>query len=104
MSSFLDVTQGPGPTIGTFVKLPAVESIELLHLAGFDFIVIDMEHSPLSIQTVAGHLAAAKALDLPALVRIPDHTPAWVGRCLDAGAAGIVAPPHVDTPPRRHSR
>ena len=43
-----------GPALGTWVKLPAMESIELIALAGFDFVVIDLEHSPMNLQTAFG--------------------------------------------------
>lgn len=38
----------------------------------------------------------AAARGLGAFVRIPDHGPTWVQRCLDAGAHGVMAP-HVDS-------
>ena len=33
-----------GPPLGTWVKIPAMEIMELVALAGFDFVVIDLEH------------------------------------------------------------
>lgn len=78
--------------LGTWVKLPAVESVEIMMLAGLDFVVIDMEHSPLSMETVAAHLAMVRASDGVALVRAPDHSPVWISRALDAGAAAVSVP------------
>lgn len=85
-----------GGTIGTFVKLPSPEVVEIAAIAGLDFVVIDLEHSPLSIETAATLVAIAQARGLGALVRIPDHGATWVQRCLDAGADGVMAP-HVDS-------
>jgi 2-keto-3-deoxy-L-rhamnonate aldolase RhmA len=82
--------------IGIFVKLPSVEVVEIAALAGLDFIVVDLEHSPLSIETAATLVAIACARGLGALVRIPDHSATWVQRCLDAGADGLMIP-HVDS-------
>lgn len=96
MRSFQEVLAGDRAALGTWVKLPAVESVELMALAGFDFVVIDLEHSPLSIETASTLIAVAHGRDLCPLVRVPDHSPAWVSRCLDAGAAGVIAP-HVDS-------
>jgi 4-hydroxy-2-oxoheptanedioate aldolase len=96
MNAFRTLLERPDPVIGTWVKLPTVESVELMMLAGFDFLVLDLEHSPMSIETVSTLLAVTRASGGAALVRIPDHSPAWVQRCLDAGAAGILAP-HVDS-------
>ncbi|MCE3555982.1 aldolase/citrate lyase family protein [Pseudonocardia sp. RS11V-5] len=81
---------------GTWVKLPTVDSVELLAHAGFDFLVVDMEHSPLDMLTVHQLLGAARGYGLPALVRVPDRTPSTISRVLDSGAAGVLVP-HVDT-------
>lgn len=92
--STLDLLRGG--TVGTFVKLPSPEVVEIAALAGLDFVVVDLEHSPLSIETAATLIALARAHDLGAFVRIPDHGATWVQRCLDAGAHGVMAP-HVDS-------
>lgn len=99
MRTFQQVLAADRAALGTWVKLPAVESIELMALAGFDFVVIDLEHSPMSIETAATLIAVAHGRELCPLVRVPDHSPSWVSRCLDAGAAGIIAP-HVDSRPQ----
>ena len=65
-------------------------------LAKLDFVVIDLEHSPMSMESAARILAMAKALGLGALVRIPAHGYEWIQRSLDAGAGGVLVP-HVDT-------
>lgn len=95
MTWFRDLLTAEQPPLGTWVKLPTVESIELLAIAGFQFVVIDLEHSPMSIESMSSAVAIGRARGLCPLVRVPDHTPVWVQRCLDAGAAGVVVP-HVD--------
>lgn len=85
-----------GARLGTFVKLPAVESVELIALAGFDHVVIDLEHAPLSIETASTLIAVARGRGLAPWVRVPSHATEWVQRTLDAGAAGLLVP-HVDT-------
>lgn len=42
------VTRGGMPRFGAWVKIPAPESVELLALAGFDFVVIDAEHAAIA--------------------------------------------------------
>ena len=81
--------------LGTFVKLPTPVSVELLALAGFDFVVIDMEHAPLGVEMVHELIGAARGRGVPALVRVPDHGPSSISRVLDSGADGVVVP-HVD--------
>ncbi|AGP60600.1 HpcH/HpaI aldolase family protein [Streptomyces rapamycinicus] len=86
----------PGPIpVGTWIKLPAGESVEALAAAGFDFVVIDLEHTLLSTETAARHITLASALGVRPLVRVPDHNPSTVQRLLDGGAVGILFP-HVD--------
>ncbi len=79
---------------GTFVKTPAYEIIEVLALSGLDFICIDCEHAPNGRRGMDASLAMAKALGLPALVRVPEFTPGNVLMALDSGAVGVVIP-HV---------
>jgi 2,4-dihydroxyhept-2-ene-1,7-dioic acid aldolase len=81
---------------GTWVKLPTVDSVELVARAGFDFVVIDMEHAPLDAGVVHQLIGAAVGCRVPALVRVPDRGPATIARVLDSGAAGVLVP-HVDT-------
>ncbi|USQ79025.1 aldolase/citrate lyase family protein [Ornithinimicrobium faecis] len=87
---------GDGTPVGTWVKLSAPEGVELMALAGFDFLVLDLEHSPMSLETAAQLIAVARGHDIVPFVRTPDHTQSWIQRCLDAGAAGVLVP-HVDT-------
>lgn len=87
---------GNEATIGTFLKLPIVESVEMMAVAGMDLIVIDLEHSSMSLESASHILAVAKALQLGTLVRIPSHGYEWIQRSLDAGANGVLIP-HVDT-------
>lgn len=79
---------------GTFVKTPAWEIIEVLAVAGLDFVCIDCEHAPNDRRGMDASLAMAKALGLPALVRVPEFTPGNVLMSLDSGAVGVVVP-HV---------
>ncbi|MFF5138145.1 aldolase/citrate lyase family protein [Streptomyces sp. NPDC013157] len=80
------------PLIGTWVKLPAVEVVELLATAGLDFVIIDLEHATLNIETVSQMVGSARASGLRPFVRVPEATAAHVQPVLDAGAAGVVVP------------
>jgi 2-dehydro-3-deoxyglucarate aldolase/4-hydroxy-2-oxoheptanedioate aldolase len=78
--------------LGTWVKIPAFETVELLAHAGFDFVVIDMEHAPLALDRVYELIFAAQRLGLAALVRLPDQLGTPVQPLLDAGADGLLVP------------
>ncbi len=81
---------------GTFLKTPALQLIEIFAKSGMDFIALDAEHSPFDRGTVDACLGMARALNFPALVRIPDGSPAQILTMLDSGATGLVVP-HVNT-------
>ena len=79
----------------TMVRTPAV--LTLLQAAGLDFARVDMEHSPLSMETVADMATLARALDFPLVVRPPAGNREWITRLLDAGVWNLHVP-QVDTP------
>jgi len=60
--------------------------------AGYDCLMIDLEHSAMSVDTAAALAAASGDLGLTALVRVPEHEYGMIGRLLDGGAHGIIAP------------
>lgn len=92
--AFRERIRSGAPLRGTFVKTPAVEVIEILALTGLDFICLDAEHAALGRRELDQCLAIARALSLPALVRLSHRAPDTILQALDGGAAGIVAP-HV---------
>ncbi|MGH3250507.1 MAG: HpcH/HpaI aldolase family protein [Trebonia sp.] len=97
MTWLKDLINEPGrrvPPVGTFMKIPSVETIEIVKLAGFDFIVLDAEHAPLSLDTLNHMILVARAIGISPIVRVPDHGYGDVQRILDAGAAGLFFP-HV---------
>jgi len=57
-----------------------------------DFLWIDLEHNPTSLESMTTHLMAARAGGTPAIVRIPSSDVAWIKRVLDSGAEGIILP------------
>jgi len=60
--------------------------------ASVDFFWIDMEHTGMTTETVAGHLLAARARKVPALVRVVGSGWRFIKPVLDVGAEGIIVP------------
>lgn len=77
---------------GTFLKLPRPEVVDLLALAGFDFVICDMEHAQISEMEARTVIKACAAAGLPVTVRLPEPTQGLVNRLLEAGAVGIQMP------------
>lgn len=93
MDKFLDaVTSRPRGMLGTWVKIPSLETVELLGHAGFDFVVIDMEHAPHPLDRVYELVFAAQAMGMGALVRLADHSGSTIQPLLDGGADGLLVP------------
>ncbi|MFH1981788.1 MAG: aldolase/citrate lyase family protein [Pseudomonadota bacterium] len=76
--------------MGTVVTLPVPEIAEILRLAGFDWLFVDMEHGAMDVREAQMVLAAAG--DTPCVVRVPANDAVWIKKCLDIGAAGIMVP------------
>lgn len=77
---------------GTFLKLPRPEVVELLAIAGFDFVICDMEHAQISEAEARTVIKACCAVGLSVTVRLPDPTQGLVNRLLEAGTVGIQMP------------
>jgi 2-keto-3-deoxy-L-rhamnonate aldolase RhmA len=82
------------PTIGLFIRTPALQSVEIHANSGLDFVVLDAEHAAFGTGDLDRCILAGRSIDLPVLVRLRDPTPAAILQVLDMGAAGIILP-HV---------
>ena len=78
--------------IGSFFRLPSPDLVEIFGEAGFDFIIIDQEHGPVSAETVSNLVRACDLTGMAAVVRIPDNLPWMVQQALDVGALGVQVP------------
>jgi 2-dehydro-3-deoxyglucarate aldolase/4-hydroxy-2-oxoheptanedioate aldolase len=58
----------------------------------FDFVWIDTEHNPQSLEAVQAHIMATKGSDTTPLVRVPWNDPVLIKPVLDVGAAGVIVP------------
>lgn len=86
----LDATNGP--VLGTWTQFTDPAFIDLLGAAGYAFTIIDGEHGAFGIETTAALIRACDAARVAPLVRVPRGDASWIGKALDAGAAGIVGP------------
>jgi 4-hydroxy-2-oxoheptanedioate aldolase len=77
---------------GVVMAEDSANIIEILGLAGFDFVFIDCEHSGLTVETVQRLVTAAELRGTTALVRPPMNVPEIILRYMDTGAMGIVLP------------
>ena len=87
---------GQGFTVGSWLNLGSPLAAEVMVSVGFGWLCVDAEHGPIGLSEVTHLIRAIESRGGTPIVRIPDHDSATIGRILDAGALGIVAP-HVRT-------
>ncbi|MHA6646034.1 HpcH/HpaI aldolase family protein [Mesorhizobium sp. A623] len=78
--------------VGSFVFLASPEMVEILALAGMDYIIVDMEHSPKDWNTIQHMIRAANLHKLPVLIRVSENSEKLILQCLEIGADGLVVP------------
>ncbi|AUS08116.1 siderophore biosynthesis protein SbnG [Laceyella sacchari] len=82
------------PVYGLFCSNPSPLTVEMIAAAGYDFVIIDMEHTLTNPETIQHMIRAAEVFEITPLVRVPERSPGAILQVLDAGAQGVVVP-HV---------
>ncbi|WP_193368721.1 aldolase/citrate lyase family protein [Pelagibius marinus] len=78
--------------VGLWCMLPGSFVTEALAGAGFDWLLLDTEHSPADPLTVLPQLQAAAAYDVSTVVRPASNDPVLIKRMLDSGAQSLLVP------------
>lgn len=78
--------------IGTFVKMTDPSSVEIISMLGFDFLVIDNEHTHMSKESMVALLRAADISGIVPIVRIRQNNRSMILQSLDAGGLGVMVP------------
>jgi len=80
------------PSIGTWLTLPDPVSARLMARVGFDWLTVELEHTPVNFETAAQSFAVIAGSGCVPLARVPWNTGENIKRVLDTGAYGIVVP------------
>ena len=94
---FLEKLKAGQKPVGIFSGTASPYVVECLGRAGFDYVVIDNEHSPIEAETSAEMIRAAELTGLTPFVRVREISRPAVLKLLDVGAQGLVVP-NVNTP------
>jgi len=78
--------------LGPFLKFTDPAVVEIMGIAGFDFVIIDGEHGPISIETAQNMIRAAETANITPVIRVANNDEALILRALDIGAQGIEIP------------
>ena len=85
-------SRGSSPAIGTWLVSASPLVAEAVGCAGFDWGVIDMEHSPLDLGGVVHLLQAVGNTKMVPVLRVPSNDAVMIQRALDAGAQTLMVP------------
>ena len=80
------------PSIGTWLSLPNESIAEIFSNAGYEWVVIDLEHSAINISQAESLIRTIDLAGSKPFIRLSGHNPSQIKRVLDAGAKGILAP------------
>lgn len=84
------------PRLGYWLLTPNRAAYEIARLAGYDTLIVDMEHGIFSQDSADPTVAAGKALGFTVYVRVAEAARVPIQQALDAGAHGVILP-HIDS-------
>ena len=82
--------------LGPFMICTDPALVESAGRAGYDFVLLDMEHGTTTFQTLPNLIRAANVTGVCPVVRVPRGSDIWIDQALDVGA-GAVMIPQIDT-------
>jgi 2-dehydro-3-deoxyglucarate aldolase len=79
-------------TVGSWIMMGDTMSVEVMALAGFEWLVIDIEHTSIDLETTKNLITTIQASGIKALVRVSKNEEVIIKRILDMGADGLIIP------------
>ena len=77
---------------GPFLKITDPAVVEIMGFAGFDFVIIDAEHGPISMENAQNMIRAAETTNITSIIRVANNDESLILRALDIGAQGVEIP------------
>ena len=78
--------------LGTWSVITSPTSAEIMGKAGLDFLILDLEHGPLNLETAQDMIRALEGTECAPLLRVPTNEEWWILRVLETGCAGVAVP------------
>jgi 2-keto-3-deoxy-L-rhamnonate aldolase RhmA len=79
-------------TLGSWLTIPHQSIVEILASAGFEWLVLDLEHSAIDFQKTQEMMGHIQAQGMQGLVRVSSNEPVVIKRSMDIGADGVIVP------------
>jgi 4-hydroxy-2-oxoheptanedioate aldolase len=92
MQSLPERLRAGGPLVATFSMIASPIIVELIAKAGFEAVVLDMEHGPIGFSDLNVLVPAARAAGIHAIVRVRHNEASLISAALDVGASGVLVP------------
>lgn len=92
MSSLKSKLKNKQLTIGSWLSLGNAAVCEMMVHAGFDWLVVDMEHTSTDFETMENLIRVTELSGCVPLVRVGANDPLLIKHALDAGAHGVIIP------------
>lgn len=86
------VKNGDMLLVGCIMDCRSGTAVEMYHECGYDVVMIDREHTALNSETILEHIRLCRALEIPSMVRVADHSYHEFNRFLDQAPDGIMVP------------
>jgi len=96
MINFKEKLLSDDKLIGTWSIIPCQDVYEIISLAGFDFIVADMEHGPFNIESIHQFVSFLEGKSITPIVRVPKLDKSYILRILETGVQTIQVS-HIET-------
>ena len=80
------------PALGSWIGFSDPYAVEMMADLGFDWLLIDMEHFPMTKETLRTILMACKGSESVPVVRVPMNSVEYIQAALDLGAQGVMTP------------
>ncbi len=84
------------PALGCSIMVPSPQLVEMVAHAGFDWVLIDLEHGTIGLETAELMIMAAEASGITPIARPRSNRPADISSVMDRGAMGVQVP-HVNS-------
>ena len=78
--------------MGTWITIPSEIVVDIATTAGLDYLIIDMEHGPISLETAQKMIITAESNNSSPLIRLGEISESQILRALDIGCHGLIFP------------
>jgi 2-keto-3-deoxy-L-rhamnonate aldolase RhmA len=84
------------PALGCSIMIPSPQAVEMIAHAGFDWVLIDLEHGTIGLESAELMIMAAEASGISAIARPRSNAREDIASVMDRGAVGVQVP-HINT-------